>query len=114
MKVKSESDVAQSCLTLCDPMDCSLPGSSIHGIFQASLISLFNTVHGHSPTADIRVSFALHNSGGKTDTPLANRLGMASEAVFFMICPDLPLQLQCLPLVFNLHTALVHNELFLS
>ena len=34
-KVKSESEVAQSCLTLCDPMDCSLPGSSIHGIFQA-------------------------------------------------------------------------------
>ena len=35
MKVKSESEVTQSCLTLCDPMDCSLPGSSIHGIFQA-------------------------------------------------------------------------------
>ena len=35
MKVKSESDVAQSCPTPSDPMDCSLPGSSIHGIFQA-------------------------------------------------------------------------------
>ena len=35
MKVKSESEVAQSCLTLIDPMDCSLPGSSIHGILQA-------------------------------------------------------------------------------
>ena len=35
MKVKSESEVAQSCLTLSDSMDCSLPGSSIHGIFQA-------------------------------------------------------------------------------
>jgi len=32
MKVKSESEVAQLCLTLCDPMDCSLPGYSIHGI----------------------------------------------------------------------------------
>ena len=31
----SESEVAQSCPTLCDPMDCSLPGSSVHGIFQA-------------------------------------------------------------------------------
>ena len=31
MKVKSESEVAQSCLTLSDPMDCSLPGSSVHG-----------------------------------------------------------------------------------
>ena len=35
MKVKSESEVAQSCPTLSDPMDCSLPGSSAHGIFQA-------------------------------------------------------------------------------
>ena len=35
MKVKSESEVAQSCLTLSDPMDCSPPGFSIHGIFQA-------------------------------------------------------------------------------
>ena len=35
MKVKSESEVAQSCATFSDPMDCSLPDSSIHGIFQA-------------------------------------------------------------------------------
>ena len=38
MKVKSESEVAQSCLTLSDPIDCSLPGSSIHGIFQARVL----------------------------------------------------------------------------
>ena len=35
MKVKSQCEVAQSCLTLTDPMDCSLPGFSVHGIFQA-------------------------------------------------------------------------------
>ena len=35
MKVKRESEDAQSCLTLRDPMDCSLPGSSVHEIFQA-------------------------------------------------------------------------------
>ena len=35
---ESESEVAQSCLTLCDPMDCSLPGSSVHGIFQAIVL----------------------------------------------------------------------------
>ena len=35
MNTKSESEVAQSCPTLRDPMDCSLPGSSAHGIFQA-------------------------------------------------------------------------------
>ena len=38
MKVKSESEVAQSCPTLCDPMDCSPPGSSVHGIFQARVL----------------------------------------------------------------------------
>ena len=38
MKVKSESEVAQSCLTLCDPMDYSLPGSFVHGIFQARVL----------------------------------------------------------------------------
>ena len=37
-KVKSESEVAQSCLTLRNPMDCSLPGSSVHGIFQARVL----------------------------------------------------------------------------
>ena len=36
-KVK-ESEVVQSCLTLCHPMDCSLPGSSTHGIFQARIL----------------------------------------------------------------------------
>ena len=38
MKVKSESEVAQSYPTLSDPMDCSLPGSSVHGIFQARVL----------------------------------------------------------------------------
>ena len=38
VKVKSESEVAQPCPTLSDPMDCSLPGSSVHGIFQARVL----------------------------------------------------------------------------
>ena len=38
MKVKSESEVAQSCPTLSDPMDCGPPGSSIHGSFQATVL----------------------------------------------------------------------------
>ena len=38
MKVKGESEVVQSCLTLRDPMDYSLPGSSVHGIFQARVL----------------------------------------------------------------------------
>ena len=38
MKVKSETEVTQSCPTLSDTMDCSLPGSSAHGIFQARVL----------------------------------------------------------------------------
>ena len=38
MKVKSEREVTQSCLTLSDPMDCSPPGPSVHGIFQARVL----------------------------------------------------------------------------
>ena len=49
MKVKSESEVAQSCLTLCDPTDCSLPGSSVHGISQARALEwgtiAFSDIH---------------------------------------------------------------------
>ena len=50
MKVKSESEVAQSCPTLSDPMDCSPPGSSVHGIFQARVLewgatALPDTIH---------------------------------------------------------------------
>ena len=54
MQVKSEREVAQSCLTLCDPMDCSPPGSSIHGIFQARVLEwgaiAFSMLLSNSPT----------------------------------------------------------------
>ena len=53
MKMKSESQVAQSCPTLCEPMDCSLPGSFVHGIFQARVlewgaIALFGLISDNS------------------------------------------------------------------
>ena len=38
MRVKNENEVTQSCLTLSHPMDCNLPGSSVHGIFQARVL----------------------------------------------------------------------------
>ena len=51
MEVKSESEVAQSCLTLSDPMDCSPRGSSIHGIFQTRVLEWGAIVLViHSPT----------------------------------------------------------------
>ena len=53
IKVKSESEVAQSCPTLCDPVDRSLPGSSSHGIFQARVLEwvaiAFSGTHTHTP-----------------------------------------------------------------
>ena len=52
MKVKSESEVVQSCLTLHDPMNCSLPGSSVHGIFQARVLEW-----GAIATQETRVQF---------------------------------------------------------
>ena len=50
MKVKSESEVVQSCLTLSDPMDCSLPGSSTHGIFQAGVLEWGAIAFSYLPT----------------------------------------------------------------
>ena len=53
MKVKRESEVTQLCPTLCDPMDCSLSGSSIHGIFQATVLEW------------IAISFSRGSSGSR-------------------------------------------------
>ena len=56
MKVKSESEVAQSCPTLSDPMDCSLPGSSIHGIFQARVLEWGTIAFSRETTLGVRKS----------------------------------------------------------
>ena len=60
MKVKSESEVAQSCRTLSDLMDCSLRGSSVHGIFQARVLewsaiafSTYNVLIGNSEVGEL-------------------------------------------------------------
>ena len=59
MKVKSESEVAQSCPTLSDPMDCSLPGSSVHGIFQARVLEWVP-----SPSPQLLMRDGINISGG--------------------------------------------------
>ena len=56
---ESESEVAQSCLTFCDPIDCSLPGSFVHGIFQAIVlewIAISFSRGSSQPRARTRVS----------------------------------------------------------
>ena len=65
-KERKESEVAQSCPTLCDPMDCSLPGSSVHGILQARIldwVAILNVYFCHSiyssPVLSIRLTGSL-------------------------------------------------------
>ena len=55
MKVKSESEVAQLCPTLSDPMDCSPPGSSVHGIFQARVLEWGPKYAKHQLNKETRV-----------------------------------------------------------
>ena len=53
MKVKRESEVAQSCLTLSNPMDCSPPGSSVHGILQARVLEWGAIAFSKGKTRDL-------------------------------------------------------------
>ena len=66
MKVKSQSEVAQSCPTLSNPMDCSPPGSSIHGIFQARVLEWvaisFSNYHSYIDYTFLDSFFASGNS----------------------------------------------------
>ena len=56
MKVKSESEVAQSCPTLSNPMDCSLPGSSVHGIFQARVLEWGAIAFSYNPISVLKIN----------------------------------------------------------
>ena len=75
MKVKTESEFAQSCLTLCDPMDCSLPGSSVHGIFQARALewgAIAFSEHSHEKT-NIYLNAFLVNTREENISYIASR-----------------------------------------
>ena len=73
MKVKSESEVAQSCLTLSDPMDFSPPGSSVHGIFQARVLEW------------VAIAFSMTNLEStlkSRDITLPTKVGLVKAMVF--------------------------------
>ena len=74
MKVKSESEVVQSCLTLSDPMDCSLPGSSVHGISQARILEW------------VAISFS---RGSSQPTPTPQFKSINSSMLSFLHSPTL-------------------------
>ena len=81
MKVKSESEVAQLCPTLRDPMDCSLPGSSVHGISQARVLEWVAIVFSRSGLLGL----------GKTSVQLRTPLTwvLAHESFLIVLSPRL-------------------------
>ena len=85
MKVKSESEVAQSCPTLCDPMDCHLPGSSVHGIFQARVLEWGAIALSN---ANIRILNIV---------PESSQTNLIFLKTFFSLCFTLWFPLLCLP-----------------
>ena len=86
MKVKSESEVAQSCPTLRDPMDCSLPGSSIHGIFPGKstgvgchcLLRIFPSIRVFSNESVLRIRWPKYWSFSLSITPSKEYSGLIS------------------------------------
>ena len=72
MKVKSESEVTQSCPTLSDPMDCSLPGSSVHGIFQARVLEWGATAFSKRLLVEQLIATRITKSHGTHKVPGRN------------------------------------------
>jgi len=71
LQLCKESDIAQACLTLCNPMDCSLPGSSVHGIFQARVLewAAVSFSRGSSWSRDWTQSPALQTEAFPSEPP---------------------------------------------
>ena len=86
MKVKSESEVTQSCLTLHDPMDCSLPGPSVHGIFQTRVLErvAISFSRGSSPPRDQTRSPALQADALQSVQP-----GKQTSYIYFIMFVNL-------------------------
>ena len=89
MKGKSESEVTQSCPTLRDPMDCSLLGSSVHGIFEARVLEwgaiAFSVVQATVTKIlwfGVLNTFISHSSGGQKSDQGASRFSVWGESIF--------------------------------
>ena len=91
MKVESESEVAQSCLTLGDPMDCSPPGSSVHGIFQARVLEW-----GAIAFSDLSIVKAIY------DKPIANIILNGEKLKAFPLKLETRQGCPISPLLFNI------------
>ena len=90
MKVKTESEITQSCRTLHDPMDCSLTGSSVHGIFQARVLEWGAIACSTYQNTKKKKSFwqKYKNSYGISRTPNFCEDNLEREKVVGLIIPD--------------------------
>ena len=83
IKVKSESEVTQSCLIPSDPMDCSAPGSSIHGIFQARVLEWGAIAFSRISQQESSVMLATDTTKCVTDaTCQASNTNMVLDSIF--------------------------------
>ena len=76
MKVKSEREVTQSCSTRIDPMDCSLPGSSAHGIFQARVLEWVAIAFSNQESAGVTKKMSEQVSQMRNPDALATHSGI--------------------------------------
>ena len=100
LNVSSESEVARSCPTHCNPMDCSLPGSSIHGIFQARILEWGTTAFSiYSCFARyMKLSSCLGYMGFSYYTYRRGHLNSCTlKSIPLCVCTELPLTLCSLP-----------------
>ena len=84
MKVKSESDVAQSCPTLSNPMDCSLPGSSVHGIFQPRVLEWGAIAFSEeTPGVTCKFDLGIRNEAGQRPTEFCQEKALVRANTLF-------------------------------
>ena len=110
MKVKSESEVAQSCPTLSDPMDWSLPGCSVHGIFQARVLEwgaialhIANSLH-----YTVKTSTVLNSN----DTPMKKKRKILYIDVRLLLFFLLVLRVLCIIFLYISHLKCVTFKYF--
>ena len=83
MKVKSESEVAQLCPTLSDPMDCGPPGSSIHGIFQARVLEWGAIAFEETPGVTGKFGLGIWNEAGQRPTEFCQENALVKANTLF-------------------------------
>ena len=98
MKVKSESEVAQSCPTLCNPMDWSLPGSSVHGIFQARVLEWGAIAFSTQPLSYVQIFMTPWDAACQASLSITNSGSLIKLISIKLVMPSKHLIL-CHPLL---------------